>query len=171
MNNLKNQELADFIKGFKMPRYEMLSHINLYLEQVIDEVVFILEPLFGNNDDKWITPTMVANYVKQGIIPRPTGKKYTKEHIAYLVYICVAKQILSISEIKKLIEVQMDSYPINAAYDYFCTEFENILFEVFGAGTAVPDSSVTKRIEADIFRSTIIAVSYTIYTRKFLEIY
>ena len=86
MNEARIEEIISEIMKFKMPRYDKLPRMNLYLEQVIEEVVFILEPIFGNNEEKWITRTMVGNYVKQGLIPRPIGKKYSKEHIAYLVY-------------------------------------------------------------------------------------
>ena len=127
MNEERIKEIIDEIMEFKMPRYEKLPRMNLYLEQVIEEVVFILEPIFGDNEEKWITRTMVGNYVKQGLIPRPIGKKYAKEHIAYLVYISIAKQVLSMGEIKRLLEIQRKSYPIAVAYDYLCNEFENVL--------------------------------------------
>ena len=170
IDNERMQDIAQEIFDFKMPRYESLTHINLYLEQVIDEVVFILEPIFGDNSDKWITSTMVGNYVKQGLLPRPVGKKYSKEHIAYLIYISLAKQVLSIGEIKRLMDIQKNSYPISIVYDYFCTEFESILAHVFGREEAA-DSSSTHLLEANVLRSTIMSVCYAIYTRKMLEIY
>ena len=171
INSERMQEISREILDFKMPRYENLTHINLYLEQVIDEVVFILEPIFGNNSDKWITPTMVGNYVKQGLLPRPVGKKYTKEHIAYLIYISLAKQVLSICEIKRLMDIQKNSYPISIVYDYFCTEFESILTHVFGTSEDTMDTSAPHVLEANVLRSTVISVCYAIYTRKMLEIY
>lgn len=171
INIEKIDEISAEILKFSMPRYDELTHIHLYLEQVIDEVVFILKPVFGDNKDKWITPTMVGNYVKQGILPRPVGKKYSKEHMAYLIYISIAKQVLSMGEIKRLMDMQKETYPIGVAYDYFCCEFENMLYEIFGKKEQVPDTSVTKALEANLLRSTIISVSYAIYTRKMLEIY
>ena len=154
-----------------MPRYDTLPHINLYLEQVIDEVVFILKPVFGDNKDKWITPAMVGNYVKQGLIPRPIGKKYSKDHIAYLIYISIAKQVLSMGEIKSLMDMQKETYPIGVAYDYFCSQFENMLHDIFGNKEQPACTSSSKPLEANVLRSTIISVSYAIYTRKMLEIY
>ena len=105
MNTTKIKEITGEIMDFSMPRYDNLPRLTLYLEQVLDEVVFILSPIIGDNRDGWITRTMVSNYVKQGLLPRPIGKKYAKEHIAYLLYISIAKQVLSIGEIKRLLEI------------------------------------------------------------------
>ena len=174
MNEIRLKEITDDILKFKMPRYEELPRIPLYLEQIIDEVVYILKPIFGDNgedDDKWITRTMVSNYAKQGIIPRPFGKKYSKDHIAYLVYISIAKQILSMDEIRRLLEIQRKEYPIDKAYNYLCSEFENALYEIFKREGLCPPSYKTSDVEANVFRSTVIAVAFAIYTRKMLEIY
>lgn len=171
MDTVKMDEISGEIMGFQMPRYEELPRINLYLDQVIDEVVFILSPIFGSNDSKWITHTMVGNYVKQGLIPRPCGKKYAKEHIAYLIYISIAKQVLSMGEIKRLVEIQQQSYPIETAYNYMCNEFENALRDIFRRESLCPPTYKTDDLEANVFRSTVIAVAYAIYTRKMLEVY
>ena len=171
MNTAKMEEICGEVMDFRMPRYEELPRINLYLDQVIDEVVYILSPIFGNNDSKWITHTMVGNYVKQGLIPRPLGKKYAKEHIAYLVYISIAKQVLSMGEIRHLVEIQQEAYPIELAYDYLCNEFENALRDIFQREALCPPTYKTQDLEANVFRSTVIAVAYAIYTRKMLEVY
>ena len=171
MNEQKMNEIIGEIMEFRMPRYEELPRINLYLDQVIDEVVYVLGPIFGDNEDKWITHTMVGNYVKQGLIPRPAGKKYSKEHIAYLIYISIAKQVLSIGEIGRLLEIQRKAYPIELAYNYLCSEFENALREIFRREELCPPTYKTSDVEANVFRSTVIAVAYAIYTRKMLAIY
>ena len=171
MNTVRMEEICGEVLAFKMPRYQDLPRINLYLDQVIDEVVYILSPLFGGNETKWITHTMVGNYVKQGLLPRPYGKKYGKEHIAYLLYISIAKQVLSMGEINRLLEIQRQAYPIETAYDYLCIEFENALRDIFQRESLCPPSYKTRDLEANVFRSTVISVAFAIYTRKMLEVY
>ena len=171
MDSVKMEQICGEVMAFKMPRYEQLPRISLYLDQVIEEVVFILSPILGDNSEKWITHTMVGNYVKQGLIPRPMGKKYAKEHIAYLIYISIAKQVLSMGEIHNLLEIQRKAYPIETAYNYLCNEFENALQDIFRRKDLCPPTYETKDLEANVFRSTVIAVAYTIYTRKMLEVY
>ena len=172
MNIERMNDISEEMTNFRMPRYDRLTHINLYLEQVIDEVVYILQPIFGDNSDKWLTSTMIGNYVKQGILPRPVGKKYSKEHIAYLIYISLAKQVLSMDEIKKLLDMQKDTYPISIAYDYLCTELESLLPMVFSSSEKEETAIASFRdLEANVFRSTVISICYAIYTRKMLDIY
>ena len=52
-----------------------------------------------------MTKSMVNNYVKVGMIPRPVGKKYDREHLAMLLMICVFKQALSMESISRLLEL------------------------------------------------------------------
>lgn len=47
-----------------------------------------------------MTKSMVNNYVKVGMIPRPTGKKYDRDHLAMLIMIGVLKQALSMESIR-----------------------------------------------------------------------
>ena len=170
MDQQKMEEAVRRVEEFRMPRYDSLPRISLYLEQVIDQVVMILEPVFGDNRDSWITRTMVGNYVKQGLLPRPQGKRYGREHVAYLVYISIVKQVLSMEEILRLLEIQRAAYPVQLAYDYLCSEFENSLRTVFQQQPLCPPSYKTSDVEANVFRSTVIAVCYTIYTRQMLAI-
>ena len=39
--------------------------------------------------------TMVNNYTKSGLVPRADGKKYGREHLAYLTAICILKRVMS----------------------------------------------------------------------------
>ena len=48
--------------------------------KVVNYLEKYLEKYNVNKDDKIITKTMINNYVKQGIMPAPEKKKYSKEH-------------------------------------------------------------------------------------------
>ena len=81
----------------------------------------------SNDDDKIITKTMINNYVKQGIMPAPEKKKYGKTHIAYLMVICILKQVYSIGDIGKLISETTRYFELSKAYNRFCGgEFEGM---------------------------------------------
>lgn len=85
----------------KIPLWNELPELDLYMDQII----VLMEKYLGNNpEDKLITPSMINNYVKLGIVPPPTKKKYSKIHIAYLIIICSLKQVMPIADIKILIE-------------------------------------------------------------------
>lgn len=53
---------------------------------------------------------MINNYVKTGLIPHPDKKKYTKEHLAGLMAVCMLKQVLPIQDIKTLFSGGMDPH-------------------------------------------------------------
>ena len=95
----KRPALADFISGlatYHIPRYDELPDLPLYMDQVVVLMERYLAPL-APGEEKPVTPAMINNYVKQGVIPPPVNKKYEKRHLAYLVVVCVLKQVLSIS--------------------------------------------------------------------------
>ena len=49
------------------------------------------------------------------------------------------------------------------AYDYFCTELENILYFRFGVKDTVEDVGVTNSTIKEMLRSAVVAVSYIIH--------
>ena len=98
-----NEERIEKIIKHHLPRWNELPEIDLYLDQVVNYLEKYLGILSSNDDDKIITKTMINNYVKQGIMPAPEKKKYGKTHIAYLMVICILKQVYSIGDIGKLI--------------------------------------------------------------------
>ena len=65
------------IEGFQLPRYKEIPNVGLYLEQVAKYINSYLNVL-GYAD---ITPSMISNYVKQGLVNKPTGKLYYTDQI------------------------------------------------------------------------------------------
>lgn len=77
------------------PAWEELPGIPLYMDQVILYLGESLE-LFQREGSSLLTSSMINNYVKTGLIPHPEKKKYTKEHLAGLMAVCMLKQVLPI---------------------------------------------------------------------------
>jgi len=127
MNEI-NQEL---IMKIHIPRWNELPEIDLYLDQVVNYLEKYLEQYNSNKEDKIITKTMINNYVKLGIMPAPNKKKYSREHIAYLIVICVLKQVYSINDIGKLISLTIQHFELSKAYNRFCANLEVSVKNVF----------------------------------------
>ena len=53
---------------------------------------------------------MINNYVKDGILPAPVKKKYSKEHLLLLVLIYYLKNILSIKDVESIIKPLSEKY-------------------------------------------------------------
>ena len=159
------QQLAKKIKNFHMPRYAELPDGGLYLEQTAQYINGILEPL-GCME---ITTSMISNYVKKGIIAPPVKKLYHAEQIAYLFYIAIAKNVLSMEHILQLRKMQEQTYTAIVAYDYLCAEFENVLYHVFEIKDDIEDVGVTQSDEKILFREVIIAATNSIHLTNCLR--
>jgi len=147
------------ISEFHMPRYHELPDMGLYLDQVVRYVNNSLAAL-GCQE---ITASMVSNYVKKGYIENPVRKQYSADQIAYLFVIAIIKSVVSMENIVRLFGRQRMTYTSEVAYDYFCTELENMLSYTFGLKNAADEVGVTTSMEKDMLRSVIIAVAHIIY--------
>ena len=109
---------------FHIPRFNELPRVPLYKDQVITYLENLVKEINIDNEEKILTPTMLNNYVKQRVVSPPKDKKYNEKHLAYLIVVCLLKQVFSLQEICELINIQIESCPIEVAYDYFCSEVE-----------------------------------------------
>ena len=147
------------IRTFKLPCYDNIPNVGLYLEQTAKYIAELLSPLHGVT----ITTSMISNYVKKGLIDSPVKKQYSRDHIAYLIFIAIAKAVLSLEDIQLLIKLQKQSYNNRTAYDYFCCELENMLQYVFGLKADPDEVGVDSTPEKQMLRNTVITVAHKVY--------
>lgn len=160
MNKEIRQHLKASVMDFRLPRYAELPTVGLYLEQVTKYINGFLKSVSCAE----ITPSMISNYVKKGFIPSPQKKQYDTAQIAYLIFIAITKNVLSLENIVALFDMQRRTYTLPMAYDYFCRELENMLAFVFGLKDA-PDVNigVTDTPEKYLLRNVIISASHSMY--------
>ncbi len=158
------------ILGFHCPRFNELPTIPLYKDQVISYVEEVLKPLNLNPNEKLLTPTMLNNYVKQRVVTPPVGRRYTERHLAYLIVVCLFKQVYSLTEICEMIQIQRDLYSTEQAYNYFCVELEKALQFVFSARESIePNSATTVTFETEVLRSAVMSVAHKLFIQKYLQ--
>ena len=87
-----------------------VPNIDLYMDQVTTFMDEHLSDVNRYEDDKILTKTMINNYTKNDLLPPPVKKKYSKEHIYVLTFIYYLKNILSISDIQKLLNPLTDKF-------------------------------------------------------------
>ena len=121
------------------------------------------------SDEKLLTPTMLNNYVKQKVVSPPKDKKYNEKHLAYLIVVCLLKQVFTLQEICELINIQIESCPIEVAYDYFCSEVEQAIKAVFSTRFFYPIATGIITNESQILRSTVMAVANRIFIKSKLQ--
>ena len=110
---------------------------------------------------------MVSNYVKKGLVSNPVKKQYSREQIAYLIYISIAKVSVSMDNINLMLQIQQDSYPTERAYEYFRMELKNVLDFVFGLKEKLDNVGEEDTEQKFLLRKAVIAFAYKMY----LDIY
>lgn len=95
---LRRMAQVNYIKPTEVP------DIDLYMDQVTTFMDEHLKSCKRFEDDKMLTKTMINNYTKNNLLPSPTKKKYSKEHMLLLIFIYYFKSFLSISDIQKIFE-------------------------------------------------------------------
>ncbi len=115
-----------FLATYRLPEWQDLPQIDLYLDQVIAMVnqflgFFVYDPA----EEKLLTPSMVNNYVKSRLIPPPVRKKYGRKHIALLLMICTFKQSVSMAAMSNILPSD-DEALIREEYARFTASFQRI---------------------------------------------
>jgi hypothetical protein len=120
---LKNKEVGSIFDTGKIIEkmtterpiaWENIPDISLYMDQMVG---YMSRQLIDFSSGDKLTPAMINNYIKDGLLPRAEGKKYNREHIACLTSICVLKRILSMREIKILISEKINGSDILSWYE------------------------------------------------------
>lgn len=168
MTEFENWVIA--IRKYRLPRYEELPDLGLYMDQVLEIIEKVLRPLYVGNE-KIITATMINNYVKHKIIAKPIKKKYSRNHIVMILTITILKQTLSIAEISKGIQLQLDLYAIEEAYNLLCSHVEDSLQAVcdrFLENESIP--LLSKAVQRDDYFLKLITVCFAtkIVTEKYI---
>ena len=151
--------MAESIRDFRLPRYHEIPNMGLYLEQTTKYINGFLAPL-GCLE---ITSSMVSNYVKKGIVPKPEKKQYYAEHVAYLFFVALAKNLVSIEDIGLLIEMQRNTYTLPVAYDFMGAHLENTLAYIFGLKPALEPLGETESDEKNLLSSLVFSAANVIH--------
>ena len=97
-------------------------------------------------------------------MPAPEKKKYSRSHIAYLIVICVLKQVYSISDIGKLISLTIQYFELSKAYNRFCANLEVSIKNVFSRKEFPHTEKMTE--EQYLLKNVVQAVADKLYVEK-----
>ena len=165
MRQETKEQISASIRDFRLPRYHEIPNVGLYLEQASKYVSEYLTPLGSDG----MTSSMISNYVKKGLIESPQKKQYSREQLAYLLFIGLAKSVLSLDGLADFCQLQRRTYPLSVAYDYFCQEFENLLFFSFDLKDTVDSTGEDASDEKRLLYTCIVAVVQKVYLEKCLR--
>ena len=159
------QQIAQDLQDFRLPQYREIPDVGLYLEQTTKYICRHLAPLQENI----LTASMISNYVKRGLLSNPVKKQYSRDQVAYLFFIAVAKNVLSLDALACFLRLQQRTYPLEKAYDYFCRELENLLLFQFELKETIDVSDEDSSDEKRLLYSCTVAVVQKVYLEKCLE--
>lgn len=122
MDELK--ELKERLLQERPQAWDAFPDIGLYMDQIIS---YMPRQLIHYGDSEVLTPAMVNNYIKEGMLPRAEGKRYSRTHLAYLTAICALKQVLSVRSVNHLIGAGAQGRDSQALYAFFTQVLDGAL--------------------------------------------
>ena len=166
MKEATRQRISDSVKNFSLPRYDDLPSMGLYLEQTTKYLNDCLSMVM----DAPLTSSMISNYVKKGLISSPVKKLYSRDQIGQLMFIVMAKNVISLDNLYNFMRLQERTYATPRAYNYYCAEFENVLQYVFGIKDTLDSVGLDSSHEKTMLRNTIITIAHKIYLDKCFQV-
>ena len=132
----------------RLPDWEALPDIGLYMDQVITFITRAYEPLYGESTKGYLSAPMINNYVKNKLIPRPTGKKYSRLQIAMLFMIVALKRVCTMEDIREMLRFECEE-DVQKLYGLFCIRQEESIRNVLEMR-----SELTPALDCAIFSSS-----------------
>lgn len=176
--NQSLEKWAERLYTFTLPRWDDFPSFDLYVDQVLTLVNNYLA-IFKIEDEEIITKSMINNYVKEGMIPKPINKKYNRYHLAYLIAITILKHVATIPEIREGIVYQASvSGKASRAYELFCQEQEYALRRVshifLSEQSKEIDSFENEPLQEDdqlsLVRNATTSIATKVTTKKIIEV-
>lgn len=119
-------ESSAAVAEIHIPRWAELPEFELYMDQVIALAEKNLSALYIDRKGL-LTPSMINNYVKNGVLPPPKNKKYNRTHLAILMIVCAMKPVMEISSVSDIIGRSLQADSIENVLDEFARMYENEL--------------------------------------------
>ncbi len=133
---IRDKLMLDFIVPEDIPNEEM------FMEQVTTFMEKHLKANLRNEEEKTLTKAMINNYTKNKLMPPPVKKRYSREHLIFLIYIYYMKNVMSISDIQKMMEPLMsDDMTDEKLYEIYKKTFEMEKAEYFNIEDSVIEAS------------------------------
>ena len=119
-----------YLQDYRLPSWEEIPNLGLYMEQVIALLKQYLDYLPPElKEEQFITAATINNYVRMKVMPGPEKKRYYRVHIAYLLVICSLKQGLSLALIQKIIPCDIEEAEVRRIYEkYVKTHQQSALY-------------------------------------------
>lgn len=175
------------VSGFRLPSWENIPDIGLYMDQVLvllSQYLGLISPTDSRESDeeaesseaKIFSAAAVNNYVRLKIMPAPVKRKYYRVHIAYLIIIFTLKQAVSINIVKEMLSNELPESDVRELYsDYIRKHHEaTVLFTdiVRQCATDVlnPDKEGENLVSSFVIQEALIAGFSRVIAEKLVKL-
>ncbi|WP_283620684.1 DUF1836 domain-containing protein [Limosilactobacillus avium] len=159
------RQIQPLVSAFRLPRYDELPKMGLYLDQVVQYINGYFPEAMGIK----MTNTMVSSYVKHGLLNHPRHRQYDRDQLASLFLITISRQVLSLHEIQTLLHFRGGQQSVEDGYNYLCAAFELALRQAFSAGVQVEKITVPDSEEKRLLDRLVQMISCRVYLRMYLD--
>ena len=131
-------DLEEALRTMRPAEWGQIPDIDLYKDQ-LTEYLKRQHIGFALGMEEPLTSAMINNYIKSGVLPRAKGKRYDRDHIAYLTAVALLKQVLSVQETGSLLDTVMSGSEVKDFYGRYAGALDSALLkaadELSGADT------------------------------------
>ena len=149
------QAIVTALKEARLTGWDKMPDIELYMDQVITYLKRQLALFQGASDPSLVTPSIINNYVKDGIVARPVKKRYAQHQLAALTMACILKRVLPMQRVKQFTapggqQVDQQGYEAfrRALEEVLCGEAG--LLEQASQQTSLEDMALTFAMRASV---------------------
>ena len=152
-------------KDFTLPSYREIPDVGLYLDQCTKYINSYLIDFPEMN----VTASMISNYAKQQLIRRISRKTYSRSPIAVLILINLIKNIISIDNIRLLLETMLtDEETPEGIYEYFRHALMISYGVLFGEKAQKNDVTIPQQ-QQEILARIADGVAYKMYLEQYFD--
>lgn len=150
----------------RLPSYDAIPEVGLYLEQVARFINMSLESYPEMN----VTTAMISNYAKQKLIARVSKKTYSRQQIAALVMINLAKTVLSIEHVRFLLaDIEKEDPEFESSYTFFVDTLMQVLASLADNREVSLASGDQPQLQ-QMLQSTAVAVAHKMFINRFFSL-
>lgn len=162
MDELK--KIKENLANNRAATWETLPDIELYKDQVLN---YMQKQYILQSEDDLLTGAMINNYIKSGLLPRAKGKKYTKEHLAFLTAICSLKQVLSVGETDFILKQQSNITDAELFYNKYWLQMNESLTQT---ANSIDENLTKEQLAEEALRLAIDSYTQKLACKKILDI-
>lgn len=153
------------LNSFVLPAFSEIPDVGLYLDQVIKYINGWLKDF----PEMQVTPSMISNYVKLKLVDKAVKKAYSREQIAYFIFIAMAKTVLSMNHLRIVFAMQKKQCSTEAGYEYFRRELKNVLNAFYAPASKSSQAKTRTSEEERMLHNVCVTIAHKMYLERYFD--